>query len=154
MEFRPHFLSLSLSLFKRRNCHLPTQSGCSLPWLQSSRPQCTTTLPPAQIRLGSQPGGVVREALGAASQPPAPPPLLGPRCPRRPGRWPLGGLPHFPLPPWSTQPAVRPSSSTSESWIRTGGPGLLMPEFCSPFSGPLSWPQDREERALGNVLYC
>lgn len=36
-EFRTCFFNLSL--FKRINCHLPTQSGCSLPWPQSSCPQ-------------------------------------------------------------------------------------------------------------------
>lgn len=51
--------------FKRINCHLPTQSGCSLPWPPSSHPQMRHSLPPAQIGFGTQPAEEVG-ASGAA----------------------------------------------------------------------------------------
>lgn len=51
--------SFPLSLFKRINCHPPTQSGCSLLWPQSSHPQtrCPAASCPDQCWEPARGGG-------------------------------------------------------------------------------------------------
>lgn len=131
-------LSLCLSLFKRINCHLPTQTGCLLGWPQSSHPQ--THYPAASCpdqpwepaRRGGGGGSGSHICVGLPT-----PTLLDPRCPRGseksvswcPGWWPLGELIHFHplwflLPPWSKCPTASPSSfpASPGSDEQTGGP--------------------------------
>lgn len=76
-----------LSLFKRIHCHLPTQSGCSLCWPQSSHPQTlypAASCPDQRWELARGAGG---EALGTTVVwVPLPTHTAGPQVPQRVGK--------------------------------------------------------------------
>lgn len=122
--------SLSLSLFlKEEIVTFPLDLAARSPGTGPAAYKGTAMPPPARISLGRRPGEAVREAPGAASQPPPRPHSRAPDVPgdREGGPW-EGSL-------TSRAASLAGRPLTSESWPCPGGPGLLAPQFCFPFSG-------------------